>query len=82
MTDEPAQDRMDRQQRIERNERIVADMLTKEAMKEALKEWLDDQFTKFGYWSFYTILAAALAGAVYLIVATIVAKMPVIPPRM
>lgn len=39
---------------------------TKEAMKEAIKEWLDDQVRKFGWWSLKTLGALALCGVVYL----------------
>lgn len=38
----------------------------KEAVKEALKEWLDEAFATFGRWTFRGLLAAAFAGAVYL----------------
>lgn len=40
---------------------------TKAAVKEAIKEWLDDQFAKFGKWTFHGILAAALAALLYFI---------------
>ncbi len=40
---------------------------TKNALKQALKEWLDEQFATFGRWSFYGILAAALGVLVYFI---------------
>jgi len=38
----------------------------KEAVKEALSEWLDKKFTQFGKWTFNSLLAAAFSGAVYL----------------
>jgi hypothetical protein len=38
----------------------------KQAIKEALEEWLDKQFTSFGKWSLKGIVAVALAGLVYL----------------
>lgn len=41
----------------------------KNALKQALKEWLDEQFSEFGKWALKGILAAALAGAVYLALA-------------
>lgn len=41
--------------------------VTKAAVKEAIKEWLDDQFAKFGKWTFHGILAAALAALLYFI---------------
>lgn len=40
--------------------------LQKAALKEALKEWLDEQFAMFGRWTFYSALAAGFAGLVYL----------------
>jgi hypothetical protein len=42
------------------------DDAVKRALKEGLREWLDDQFTTFGKWSFAGLAAAALAGLVYL----------------
>ncbi len=39
----------------------------KEAYREAMKEWLDEQFVKFGRWSFFAILSAGLAALVYFI---------------
>jgi len=38
----------------------------KEAIKEALEEWLDKQFTAFGKWSLKGLVAFALAALVYL----------------
>lgn len=38
----------------------------KDAVKEALKEWLDEAFATFGRWTFMGLLAAAFTGAVYL----------------
>ena len=40
--------------------------LHKEAVKEALQEWLDKQFAMFGKWTLTGLLAAAFVGAVYL----------------
>lgn len=37
----------------------------KEALREALREWLDEKYAAFGKWSFHGILAAGLAGMVY-----------------
>lgn len=45
----------------------MSDPEIKEAMKEALKEWLDTQFAAFGRWSAYTLSAAALVALVYFI---------------
>ena len=39
----------------------------KAAMKEGLKEWLDDKFSDFGKWSFLGIAAAGLALLAYFI---------------
>lgn len=38
---------------------------TKAAMKEALKEWMDEKFAVFGRWSFYSLSAMALTALVY-----------------
>ena len=38
----------------------------KAIVKEAIKEWLNEQFASFGMWTFKGILAAAFAGACYL----------------
>jgi hypothetical protein len=40
--------------------------IQKQAVKEALREWLNEQFAAFGRWSFYGLLASAFAGLVYL----------------
>lgn len=37
----------------------------KEIVKEALREWLDQQFATFGRWSLNAILALLLAGVVW-----------------
>ena len=39
----------------------------KSALKEALKEWLDDKFATFGKWALGSLGAAALAAVVYFI---------------
>jgi hypothetical protein len=39
----------------------------KAAMKEAIKEWLDDQFATFGKWSIGALLAILLGAAVWLL---------------
>lgn len=41
--------------------------VTKEAVKEALKEWLDEQFARVGRWTVYGIVAAGLVALVYFI---------------
>ncbi|WP_426111058.1 hypothetical protein [Massilia sp. PWRC2] len=38
----------------------------KEAVKQAIREWMDDAFTTFGKWTFKGLMAAAFAGCVYL----------------
>lgn len=38
----------------------------KEAIKEALHEWLDAKFAEFGKWTFRGVLAAVLFGGAYL----------------
>lgn len=40
---------------------------TKEALKEALKEWLDEKYAAFGKWSFRTLSVLALGALVYFI---------------
>lgn len=37
-----------------------------EALREALREWLDEKYAAFGKWSLHGLLAAGLAGMVYL----------------
>lgn len=41
------------------------DEAVKRALKEGLKEWLDEMFATFGRWSLLGLGAAALAGVVY-----------------
>lgn len=38
----------------------------KQVLKEAIREWMDEQFAIVGRWTFYGLLAAAFAGCVYL----------------
>jgi hypothetical protein len=38
----------------------------KEAIKEAISEWLEAKFAQLGKWTFGGLMAAAFAGAVYL----------------
>lgn len=42
----------------------------KALLKEALKEWLDGQFARFGRWSATAVGALLLSGAVYTAVRT------------
>ncbi len=46
---------------------IPTDLL-KDAVKEALSEWLDKQFAKFGRWGLGALASVALAGLVTLAV--------------
>lgn len=41
--------------------------MQKRVMKEAIKEWLDEQFTKVGKWTTASFVALFLAALVYLI---------------
>jgi hypothetical protein len=38
----------------------------KQALKEGIREWLDDQFKELGKWTFRGLAAGALAGIVWL----------------
>lgn len=40
--------------------------IQKEVIKEAIKEWLDDQFATFGKWVLGSILVLVFTGLVYL----------------
>ena len=40
---------------------------TKEILKEALKEWMDEKFAQFGRWTFYGLLVGGFGGLVYLL---------------
>jgi hypothetical protein len=35
----------------------------RKVIKEAIKEWMDDQFAAFGRWTIYGIISAALGAA-------------------
>lgn len=42
--------------------------MIKSALKDGIKEWMDEQFAIFGRWSFYGIAAAGLGAlALYLL---------------
>lgn len=45
------------------------DEAMKAAVKEALREWLNEKFIEFGRWSFRSLAALALAALVYFILA-------------
>jgi len=40
----------------------------KDALKEAIREWLDEKYSEFGKLSMHTIAAAALAALAYYLV--------------
>lgn len=40
--------------------------LAKAALKEALREWLDDQFAAFGKWTAASLAAVIFAGLIYI----------------
>lgn len=42
----------------------------KAALKEAIKEWMDEKFAEFGKWSFRGIFIAALGALTYFILTT------------
>lgn len=46
--------------------KLVRDAESKKVMKDAIDEWLDKKFSEFGKWSAYGLLAAAVVGALYL----------------
>jgi hypothetical protein len=52
---------------LESHEIDPASAATKDAVKEALKEWLDDKFLMVGRWTVNGILAAGLVALVYAI---------------
>lgn len=45
---------------------LEKDEAFKKALKDGIKEWLDEQFAAFGKWSLAGLLAAAFCGLVYL----------------
>lgn len=42
----------------------------KEALKEALSEWLDHKFAQFGKWTLTGLFAMAIAGVVWVFLGT------------
>lgn len=50
--------------------KVVEDEKIKEALKQALKEWLDEKFAAFGRWTFKGILAAMIFAAAYFFLIT------------
>ncbi len=59
--------RLDALEAHEAHELDPASVATKEAVKEALKEWLDDKFLLVGKWTVNGVLAAGLVALVYAI---------------
>lgn len=49
------------------NKIIISHTEVKVALKEALKEWLDEKFTVFGKWSFRGLASASLFALVYFV---------------
>jgi len=47
-------------------EQLIKDGRQKEIIKEALKEWLDEQFAKLGRWTLTGIAAAGFFVVMYL----------------
>ncbi len=47
--------------------KIISDPELKVALKEALKEWLDEKFAELGKWSVRTITVMALGALTYFI---------------
>lgn len=45
----------------------MSDQDTKDALKEALKEWLDDRFAEVGRWTFRGVLVAVLGALTYFV---------------
>lgn len=43
----------------------MSDKETKDALKEAMKEWLDEKFASFGKWSLTAMAAVALSWVIY-----------------
>lgn len=46
------------------------DEAVKQALKEAIKEWLDEQFAMFGKWTLMGLASAGIAALGYLILTT------------
>ena len=53
-----------------RSKQREAEEMQKRVMKEAIKEWLDEQFTKVGKWTAACFLSCLLAALAYLILWT------------
>jgi hypothetical protein len=55
--------------RLNALEKIDHERIYKEAVREALKEWLDEKFTTVGKWTVNSFFAVLLAAAVYFVLA-------------
>lgn len=55
--------------RLNALEKIDHERIYKEAVREALKEWLDEKFVVVGKWTVNSVLAVALAAMVYFVLA-------------
>ena len=55
--------------RLNALERLDHERIYKEAVREALKEWLDEKFTLVGKWTVNSVLAVMLAAIVYFVLA-------------
>lgn len=49
-------------------EKLAQNDTFKRLLKEAINEWLDEQFLRLGKWSFYGFVAAAVAALAWVIV--------------
>lgn len=57
---------MDKHEHHRKDDELTADEV-KLAMKDAIKEWLDERFAEFGRWTMNAILAALFAALIYFI---------------
>jgi len=48
----------------------MAETELKQAIKEALKEWMDTKYQEFGKWTVRTLLSVAFFGLMYLFFST------------
>ena len=56
-------------ERLDALEQIDHERIYKEAVREALKEWLDEKFALVGKWTVNSVLAVLLAAVVYFVLA-------------
>jgi hypothetical protein len=55
--------------RLDALEKLDHERIYKEAVREALKEWLDEKFAVVGKWTVNSVLAVGLAALVYFVLA-------------